>query len=137
MTRFVVAAVLTVGLWAGTPGKADAQIVYGYSVPANGGIMSGGTVYGPGAAKTFQNYYSPFTGAVQRQSYYSDVFGNSYGRSYGYNPMTGMGYRTGFYNPGYNTWGGYGNYGSIFPGPENPGTELGGYLQYRNGFPRW
>jgi len=100
MKRFVLAASLAIafGLWSS--GKADAQIVYNtYNVPNAGGIVSGGTIMTPGAYKTVNNYYSPFTGVTQRQVYYTDMFGQSYGRSSGYNPWTGMGYRTGFYQP--------------------------------------
>jgi len=111
MTRFLVAAALAAVVGAGTAGKADAQIVYGYNVPNAGGISSGGTVLVPGGYQTYNNYYSPFTGTVQRQTYYADVFGNTAGRASAYNPWLG-GYRTGYYqpNPYVNPFGGY-NYG--------------------------
>ncbi len=79
--------------------KADAQIVYGYTVPNAGGVASGGTVVMPGGYKTFNNYYSPFTGVMTRQVYGQDIFGQSFGRSSGYNAFTGMGFRNGFYQP--------------------------------------
>src|SRR5262245_58583612 len=101
MKRFVVAAALVVALGFGFSGKASAQIVYGYSVPNGPGVMSGGTVIVPGGYKTFNNYYSPFTGAVTGQSYYTDVFGRAGVGSNAYNPFTGMGYRSGFYQPNY------------------------------------
>src|SRR5437870_1627340 len=109
MKRFVLAAALAVafGLWSAD--KASAQIVYSYNVPNAGGVVSGGTILTPGGYKTIDNYYSPFTGVMQRQVYGTDVFGQSYGRSYGYNPWTGWGYKTGFYqpNPYLNPFGGY------------------------------
>ena len=120
MKRFAIAAALAVALGLGTSGKADAQIVYGYSVPNAGGVSTGGTVMAPGGwgYKTFNNYYSPFTGTMMGQSYYTDVFGQSMTRSYAYNGFTGMGYRTGFYQPNYYAapFGGY-SYGNTFMRP--------------------
>jgi hypothetical protein len=115
MKRFVVAAALAVALGLGYSGKADAQIVYGYTVPNAGGVVSGGTVLVPGGYQTFNNYYSPFTGVVTRQVYGQDVFGQSFGRSSGYNSFTGMGYRSGFYQPNafVNPFGGY-NYNNVY-----------------------
>lgn len=114
MKQFVVAATLAVALGFGFAGTADAQIVYGYSLPRGGGIVSGGTVLAPGGYKTFNNYYSPFTGVMTGQSYYTNVFGQAYGRSYGYNPWSGIGYNSGFYQPNYyvNPYGVY-NYGFV------------------------
>jgi hypothetical protein len=109
MKRFVVAAAVAVALGLGTASKADAQIVYSYNVPNAGGVVTGGTVLTPGGYKTFSNYYSPFTGVVQRQVYGSNIFGQSFGRSYGYNPWTGIRYGSGFYQPNYYAYpfGGY------------------------------
>jgi len=101
MTRFLGVAAVALALSFVSAGKADAQIVYGYSVPGGGGIMSGRSVVAPGAYQTYNSYYSPFTGVVQKQAYYTDVFGQSYGRSFGYNPWTGTGYNYGYYQPNY------------------------------------
>ncbi len=133
MKRFVVAAALAVALGLGSAGTADAQIVYGYTVPAPGGIVRGGTVIGPGAAKNFQSYYSPFTGTVQRQVQYADVFGRSYGSSYGYNPWTGGAYNTGYFNPGFNPGLNPGFYPGFYP-TRFPQTEYQGYLRYKYGW---
>jgi hypothetical protein len=113
MRHFVIAAAVAVGLGLGFANKADAQIVYGYNVPAGGGIVSGGTAYGPGGYQTFQRYYSPWTGQAYGQMYGANVLGQTYGRSFGYNPWLGLGYRTGFYQPyPFTPLGGY-NYGFV------------------------
>jgi len=112
MKRFVIAAAVAVSLGFVSTEKADAQIVYGYRAPAGGGIVTNRAAYVPGAYQTYNSYYSPFTGVVQKQAYYSDMFGQTYTRGYGYNPWTGLGYNYQFYQPNYFTpsFGGY-NYG--------------------------
>src|SRR5262245_3063858 len=113
MKRFVVAAALAVALGLGFASKADAQIVYGYTVPNAGGVVSAGQIYGPGGFKTYNNYYSPFTGVMAGQVYGTNMWGQSFGRTYGYNPWTGMSYNSGFYQPNYfNPYGTY-NYGFV------------------------
>jgi hypothetical protein len=114
MKRFVVAAALAVAFGLGTSGKADAQIVYTYNRPVGGGVVSGGTVFVPGGYKTFQNYYSPFTGVMTNQVYGQNFLGQAYGRNYGYNPWTGLNYQSGFYQPNYwfNPAGGF-SYGVV------------------------
>lgn len=139
MKQFVIAAAAAVGLGLGAAGTADAQIVYGYTAPVGGGIMSGGTAYGVGGYQSFQKFYSPWSGSVFGQSYGANVLGQSYGKSFGYNPWTGMGYRTGFYQPG--AWG-YNPY-AVYPNPylsaPNPYMYLsnpyGGW--FGGGFRRW
>jgi hypothetical protein len=87
MKRMIVAAAVVVGL--GTAGVANAQIVYGYSFPVNGGIETSGTSFSPFGAQTFTNFYSPFTGNIGQTS---GVFGNAFGGgnfSRFYSPFTG------------------------------------------------
>ena len=113
MKRFAIAAVIAVTLGLVSAEKADAQIVYGYSRPVvGGGIVTGRTAYVPGAVQSYNSYYSPFTGVVQSQAQYSDMFGQNYTRGFGYNPWTGLGYNYQFYQPNYfaPALGGY-NYG--------------------------
>lgn len=114
MKRFIAIAALAVVLGLGTSSPASAQIVYGYTVPNAGGVASGGTVLVPGGYRTFNNYYSPFTGARTSQVYGQNFLGQAYGRSYGYNPFTGLSYNSGFYQPNYwfNPYGGY-NYNFV------------------------
>ena len=90
--------------------------MYGYTVPNAGGIASGGTVLVPGGYKTFNSYYSPFTGTMTNQVYGQNL--GQHGRTYGYSPLTGKSYRarpisltTGQPHGGYNysmvrRWGG-------------------------------
>jgi hypothetical protein len=101
MKRFVAAAALAAVLSFGFSGTASAQIVYGYSVPRAGGVVQGGTVLGPGGYRTFNSYYSPFTGAMTGQVYGQNYLGQAYGQTYGYNPWNGLNYQGGFYQPNY------------------------------------
>lgn len=101
MTRFGIAAVLAVVLGLGVAEKASAQIVYGYSVPNARGVVNGGLVISPGAYQSYNSFYSPYTGLTTQQSYGMNIFGQSYGQAFGYNPFTGLGFNTGFYQPGY------------------------------------
>ena len=114
MKRFIVAAALAVALGFGNSSKADAQIVYGYSRPVGSGIASTGTVMVPGGYQTYNSFYSPFTGAMANQVYSQNFLGQVYGRTYGYNPYTGLSYNSGFYRPNawFNPYGGY-NYGYV------------------------
>jgi hypothetical protein len=47
---------------------------------------------------------------MYRQAYTANILGQAYMRNYAYNPWTGMGFRTGFYQPNYYAfpYGGYG-----------------------------
>lgn len=114
MKGFVLAAAVTLSVGFVGAGKADAQIVYGYSVPGYGGIYSNRTVLGVGASQSYNSFYSPYTGVFQNQVSGSNWLGQNYGRAYGYNPWTGLGYNYGFYQP--NTYimpyGGY-NFGFV------------------------
>jgi hypothetical protein len=112
MKRFAIAAAVAAIIGLGTAGTADAQYHTQYTTITPGGVVTSGTMVMPGAYKNYSNLYSPFYGTVQRQSYGGDIFGNSYGRTYGYNTWTGYGYRSGFYqpNPFITPYGGY-NYG--------------------------
>lgn len=109
----------------GTTSKAQAQIVYGGTFPTYGGIESAGTVFTPYGSQTFNNFYSPFTGVVGQttgsfatpfgtktfsnyyspftggvgQSYTTNIFGAANSAIYGFNPVTGTRYGTGFYQP--------------------------------------
>ena len=116
MKRFIVAAALAVALGLGTSSKASAQIVYGYSVPNAGGVVNGGTVFVPGGYKTFENFYSPFTGVTMGNVYGTNVFGQSFGKSYTYNPWLNLGYRTGYVRPSplVNPLGGAATFGSFY-----------------------
>jgi len=112
MKRFAFVAALAVAIGLGSEGTASAQYVSGYTViTPNGGVVRTNQVQTFGAVRQYSTYVSPF-GTVQKQAYYGDVFGNSYGRAAGYNAFTGYGYNRGFYTTGpfLPTYGGY-NYG--------------------------
>jgi hypothetical protein len=114
MKRFVIAAALAVAIGLGYSNTAGAQIVYGYAAPSGAGVATGRTVIVPGAVQMQNNYYSPLTGAMMGQTYTQNFLGQANTMSYGYNPLTGMGYRTGFYQPNvyFNPYGGV-NYGVV------------------------
>ncbi len=130
MKRLTLAPALALVLGLGSAGRADAQIIYGYTAPAPGGIVQRGAVVVPGGVKTYQNYFSPFTGTVQQQFQYSDVFGRSFGQTTGFNTITGTGFTTGFVNPGFFP-------GPVYPlvpfVPARPLTEFESFQLYRRG----
>jgi len=101
MKRFLVAAAVALGLGFASTGDAKAQIVYGYSVPQGNGIVTNRAMITPGSYQTSSSFYSPWTGTMLRQSYGTNVFGQAYMRNSAYNAFSGMGYRTGFYQPNY------------------------------------
>ena len=61
-------------------------------------VSTTGTAVTPWGYNTFNNWYSPFTGASYGQSYYSNLWGTTAARSYGYNPWFGS-YGTNYYQP--------------------------------------
>jgi len=115
MKRFVVASVVAVALGFASAGDAKAQIVYGYSMPQGNGVVTNRALVTPGSYQTSSTFYSPWTGNMMRQSYGTNVFGQAYTRSSAYNTFSGMGFRTGFYQPNYYAfpYGGY-NYGGFY-----------------------
>ena len=109
MKRFLGEAAVAMVLSFGFASTANAQIVYGYSVPRGTGVISGGTYLSPGLTQSFNSFYSPFTGRMMNQTYSQNFMGQAYGTTSGYNPWTGMSYQSGFYQPNYwfNPYGGY------------------------------
>lgn len=101
MKRFYSTVAIATVLGLCSASTADAQIVYGYTVPRGNGIVTNNVVYGPGVYQQSSNFYSPYSGIMQGQAYGTNIFGQGYNRSYGYNSFTGLGYRTGFYQPSY------------------------------------
>lgn len=110
MKRFAIATVLAVVVGLAAAGTADAQYVIQYNrITPNGGVVTTNQVYNLGTYQSYNTYVSPF-GGVQRQSaYYTDIYGNSFGRAAGYNNWNGNFYNRGFYqpNPYINPFGGY------------------------------
>jgi hypothetical protein len=135
MTRFVLSAAIAAVAAVATSSTANAQIVYNYTRPAPGGVVSGNVAIGPTAATSFSTYYSPFTGTMASRALYRNSFGQAYGSNYLYNPALGVVSRNvGFYQPGFyfNPYAG-GSFGlTVAPG-------FGAWSQsYRfYGYPRW
>lgn len=90
MKRFLIAAAFAMALGLGVSSSAHAQLVYGYSIPAYGGIESNGGTFTPYGPQNFTNFYSPYTGLM---SQYSGSMNTLWGRgnyaSY-YTPYTGL-----------------------------------------------
>ena len=109
MKRFAITAALAVALGLGFAGTADAQYVQRYTtITPGGGLYTTNQVYSPFGAYQTQNTYVAPNGAVRRSAYYGDVFGNTAGQAYGFNPNTGGMYNRGFYtNPYVYPYGGY------------------------------
>lgn len=112
MRRFQVAAALTLLLGLGSSTNAHAQIAYGYSIPAFGGVQTTETTYSPFGVQTATTYYSPFTG-ITAQTYgtYLTPFGRFYSGYFApYMNVTGQSYSpvlSGTANYGYTPWYGY------------------------------
>lgn len=109
MKRFAFGAVVALAVAFGTSGTARAQYVTGYTyITPGGGVVRTNQVATFGAVKQYNTFVSPF-GTVQKQAFYGDAFGNSFGRAAGYNAFTGFGYNRGFYSPGplFYPYGGY------------------------------
>jgi hypothetical protein len=102
MKRFVVTATLAVALGLWSSGRADAQIIYGYSVPTvNGTMMTNGPILmssGPGMFNTF----SPPLRGVMLQPSVNPNFGTPFGFNQ-VNRFSGMGFNNSFFQP--NTFG--------------------------------
>ncbi|HEY1192262.1 MAG TPA: hypothetical protein VGE74_31850 [Gemmata sp.] len=107
MKRFAFAAVAALALGLATSTAANAQYAYQrYNLTPNGGVVITNNYSNWGSHGVNRTYVSPY-GTVNQRSYYGDVFGNTYGRSYGYNNFRGYGYNRGF---GYNSFYPYGGY---------------------------
>jgi len=109
MKRFAIAAALATVLGLGTAATADAQYIYQYNtITPNGGVATSRQLYNLGMYQSYNTYVSPF-GTVRERGYYTDVLGNAYGVSNGYNAWNGLGYNRGYYQPSpfVNPYGGY------------------------------
>jgi hypothetical protein len=113
MKPFLIATLLTLSLGFGSASNAQAQIVYGYSVPLeddvvnSSGMMSSPSGYSPGSTGSTRGStagYSPFsTGNVNRMSStrtLSSNLENGFGRGGGFSHtnifMTPTGMNSGF-----------------------------------------
>jgi hypothetical protein len=113
MKRFALAAMVAVAVSLGASGTARAQYVIGSTfVTPGGAVVTNKQVVGFGTVKQFNSVATPF--GVKQQVFYSDAFGNSFGRTNGFNAFTGFGFNSGFYRPGpfVPAFGGY-NYGFV------------------------
>lgn len=105
MKRFALTAVSALAIGLATAATADAQYAYRQYNLTPGGVVVTNNYGNWGAFGADRTYVSPF--GYRQQSYYGDVFGNTYGRSYGFNNFNGYGYNRGF---GYNSFYPYGGY---------------------------
>ena len=103
MRRFILSTVLAVAAAVGYSGKADAQVVgYNYRTynPYTSSYINGRMVYTPFGAQNFSAFSNPYYGYGGVVNRYQDPFGNTYGQLNKFNPYTGIGYTSGYYNPG-------------------------------------
>jgi hypothetical protein len=117
MKKFIITTAVTLVLGLGTSSKANAQIVYNYSLPAYGGVETNGlalTSYGP---QTYKDFYSPLTGYMSQTSgTMNSLYGTGNYASI-YSPFTGyMTERTGTMMTPFGT-ASYLSYYSPFTGP--------------------
>jgi hypothetical protein len=96
MKRFVVTATLAVALGLGYSGRADAQIIYGYSAPTVSNTMAGGSVLMPVQPGMFNTFSSPLQGVMLQPS-----INPNFGTPYGFNRFTGMGFNGMSFNNGF------------------------------------
>lgn len=68
MKRFIITTALAVFLGLGTSSRAHAQLNYGYTLPAYGGIESAGTTFTSSGPQSYKNFYSPATGYMSETS---------------------------------------------------------------------
>jgi len=124
MRRFVIAASFAVLFGLGASSKANAQIVYGYSVPLDGGIQTNRgfsmlnssvntstsfsaftglgqtttTVRSPYGMRESTTTFSGLTGAT-RTSSYSNFMGVANSETSGFNPFNNLRYGSGVFQP--------------------------------------
>jgi hypothetical protein len=101
MKAYILAAAVAVAT-LGFAGTADAQVGYNYRTynPYTGSFINGGVVYTPFGAQNVRAFNNPYWGYSGQAATYQDPFGNTYGQMTKYNPFTGIGYTSGYYNPG-------------------------------------
>lgn len=124
MKRFVIAATFAVLFGLGTSSKADAQIVYGYSVPLDGGVQTTRGFSSPYSSVNTTSNFSAFTGLGQttttirspygmrestttfsgltgatRTSSYSNFMGVANSETSGINPFNNLRYGSGVFQP--------------------------------------
>jgi hypothetical protein len=101
MIRFIVVIALTVALWLGQPGRADAQIVFSHSVPGSNGMMTIDPMLTPNGFRTFNSFSMPSRGVMinptfgSGTSFRGNPFFNPFFNGRGFN--NGMGFDNGFF----------------------------------------
>jgi hypothetical protein len=102
MKTYILAAAVAVAT-LGFAGTADAQVgAFNYRNynPYTGSFINGQLVYTPFGAQNIRMYNNPYFGYYGQAGVFQDPFGNVSGSTVRYNPFTGIGYTSGYYNPG-------------------------------------
>jgi hypothetical protein len=68
MKKFIAISAFAIVLGLGTSNTAHAQLVYGYTIPADGGVESVGTRWSTFGPQSYNNFYSPITGYMSETS---------------------------------------------------------------------
>jgi len=90
MKRFLIATAVAMVFGLASTGKVQAQLSYGYTLPALGGVERHEGVFGNGINAASLSYYSPFTGTMTSSS---GTINSLYERgsfSSFYSPFSGM-----------------------------------------------
>jgi hypothetical protein len=93
------AAVATLG-FAGTAGAQVGGFNYRTYNPYTGSFINRQSVVTPFGAQTVRAYSNPFNGNFGQAGVFQGPFGAMSGSAVRYNPYLGLGYTSGFYNPG-------------------------------------
>ena len=118
MKRFIVAGAIAVALELGGSGRAEAQIVYGFSAPNGSGMMSGGGTFMSGGFNNRTMMFSPSMFSPSSRSVMTEpTFGRSFGanRFNEFNRSNGMSFRNDFFQP------------NTFMQPNAFGNSFGGF----------
>jgi hypothetical protein len=90
MKRFLLASAFVLVLGLGTSTKAHAQLVYGYTLPAFGGIEQSRTSLSSLGTQSSLNFFSPLTGTMtENTGNLNTLFGKGSFSSFN-SPYTGM-----------------------------------------------
>jgi hypothetical protein len=68
MKKFIAISAFALIIGLGTSNTAHAQLVYSYTLPTDGGLLSSGTTWNTFGPQTYHNFYSPITGYMSETS---------------------------------------------------------------------
>ncbi len=96
MKRYIVAAAVAAALGLGDASRADAQIVYGHSVPNGSGMMTGSSFFVPGGFNN-RNMFSPSLRDVTIEPTFGTFGANRFNEFNRFSQFDRMGFRNNFF----------------------------------------